>query len=162
VNISEIFVANDSLAKVIYKKLTDSTDQTQTTKKSKKNKKPVVKPTFEELASQYTTREGYKEKKGLWGLLSESDNLLAKKGMALSIGGISEPFSFENGFSIIKLNGKEPPRIKKYEECGPELSSKFQEYETKRLEQIWTDSLRKAFGAVVFEGKLKNAFLFYK
>jgi peptidyl-prolyl cis-trans isomerase SurA len=160
VDVSEIFVPDDSTAQVIYKQLTEDPSLDKKAAKTKKGKKvkPVVKPSFEELAEKYTTREGYKEKKGNWGLLPEGENLLTQKGMAMSIGEISAPFKFENGVSIIKIKAKDKSRQKEFNECGPELSSKFQEYETKRIENEWLDTLRSKFKVSVFENRINDAF----
>jgi peptidyl-prolyl cis-trans isomerase SurA len=160
VDISEIFVADDSIAQVVHKQLTEDPVPDKKAAKAKKGKKnkTVEKPSFEELAAKYTTREGFKEKKGNWGLLSESDNLLAQKGMTMSVGSISTPFSFENGVSIIKVNSKDKARKKEFTECGPELSSKFQEYETKRVESDWLETLKSKFKVLVFDNKINDAF----
>ena len=163
VEISEIWVKSDSLSKEIHKMLTDTLDSKKAKgKKSKKIDKKLQRPTFEELAEKYTEREGYKEKKGLWKPLSEYDNVLATLAFELGVGGLSAPRPFEGGYSIIKVNRFIDPCNKTYEEALSELSSKFQEYETKRLEGLWLDSLKTIFPVKKFDEKLKEAFKNYK
>ncbi len=156
--LSEIYVKNDTLINTIYSMLTDTLPKPVKGKKGKKNVKTVVVPTFDELAEKYTEREGYKERKGRWEPLSETDNPLALRAFEMQPGEISKPFRFENGHVIIKLIKIDPPRIKTFEECGAELSSKYQEAETKRLEGLWIDSLKQIFPVKRFDEKLKDAF----
>jgi peptidyl-prolyl cis-trans isomerase SurA len=156
---SEIYVKSDSLIKMIYNQLTDTLNtKVVKGKKGKKSLKPAPKPTFDELAEKYTEREGYKAKKGNWGLMAETENTIALRAFEMQPGEITKPFSFENGFVILKLNKFEEPRLKNYEECGPELSGKFQESETKRLEGLWLESLKTTFPVKQFQEKLKDAF----
>jgi peptidyl-prolyl cis-trans isomerase SurA len=154
--ISEIFVRSDSLAKEIYRQLTDTV--APPTKKGAKPKK-IVPPSFEEMAGKYTEREGYKEKKGYWGLLEETDNLLAMHAIEYQKENfITKPIVFEHGWSIVKVHKIHKPVQKSFEECGPELSTRYQEYETKRLESIWMEDMQAKFPVKTFPEKLKKAF----
>jgi peptidyl-prolyl cis-trans isomerase SurA len=139
VDISEIYVNSDSASKSIGQRL-----------KSGEN--------FDTLAAHNTQRADYKEKRGRWGLLAESENDLAAKGFKMNVGMISEPFPYEGGYSIVKVNSKEKARLKTFEEAGPELSNRFQEYESKRIEKAWVDSLKKKYRVEVNEPLLQKAF----
>jgi hypothetical protein len=77
---------------------------------------------------------------------------------SLAVGTISKPFKFKFGISIIRVDKKEPARQKTFEEAGTEISSGFQEYESKRLENEWLDGLRKAYPVIEYKEALKNAF----
>jgi hypothetical protein len=59
----------------------------------------------------------------------------------------------------VRLQRKEPARQKTFEEAGTELSSAFQEYESKRLENVWLDGLRQTYPIVEHKEVLKNAFV---
>jgi peptidyl-prolyl cis-trans isomerase SurA len=83
----------------------------------------------------------------------------SKKADSLNIGEISEPFRFKNGISIVKLHARDPKRHKTFEEAGSELSSAFQEYESKRLEREWLDRLRAVHPVTENKDALKSAFL---
>ncbi len=77
---------------------------------------------------------------------------------SLHEGGITRPFFFKGAHVIVRLNAKEPARKKTYDEAGTEVSSAFQEYESKRLEQEWLDGLRKRFPVVEKKEALHYAF----
>ena len=77
---------------------------------------------------------------------------------SLGIGQYTAPFKLKNGFSIIRLDSKDPLRQKTFDEAGTEVSSAFQEYESKRLETEWLDGLRKQYPVVEHREVLKNAF----
>jgi len=139
VSFREIFVTNDSLGKVLRDSLNAGVD-------------------FEELAARQTQRAGYKEKKGDWGYQPESANDLSKKAFTMQPGWLEGPMKFQYGYSIIKMEGKQEPREKTFEEAQSEVSSKFQEVESKRLEHEWIESLRKKYGVTIHDEALKNAF----
>jgi len=136
---SEIFVTNDSLAKVLRDSINIGID-------------------FGELAARHTQRSGYKEKKGDWGMQPAETNELSKKAILLNKGWIEGPEKFQYGYSIIKVTDKDAAREKTFEEAKSEVSSKFQEHESKRLESKWIESLKKKFGVEIDREILKNAF----
>ncbi len=77
---------------------------------------------------------------------------------SLQTGEVSHPFRSKFGISIVRLNKKDPLRQKTFEEAGTEVSSSFQEYESKRLENEWIDGLRKQYPLVEYKDVLKTAF----
>lgn len=80
------------------------------------------------------------------------------KADSLAVGAYSPPFNYRGSFTIVRLNKREPLRRKTYEEAGTEVSSAFQEYESKRLEKVWLDGLRAKRPVVEYKEALKNAF----
>jgi peptidyl-prolyl cis-trans isomerase SurA len=80
------------------------------------------------------------------------------KADSLQIGQTSPPFRAKNILCLVRLNGKDPARQKTFAEAGTEVSSSFQEYESKRLEQEWIDGLKKQFPVVEYKEVLKSAF----
>lgn len=139
VRFSEIWVTSESLAKDIYSKLKNGA-------------------LFDSLAEKYTERPGMKEKKGDWGLVSSSENEIAWKAWNMKVNEISEPIKFQGGYSIIKVTGKEPSRVKTFEEAFSEVASAVQEQELKRLEKEWVESLKKKYKVVINEKALEKAF----
>jgi len=91
-------------------------------------------------------------------LLPVSTDARTKKADSLAVGTVSAPFAFKTGYSLVRLNGKEGARQKTLEEAGTEVSSAFQEYESKRLETQWLDGLRKVYPVVEHKEALKSAF----
>ena len=80
------------------------------------------------------------------------------KADSLSPGSFSAPFNYRGNFTIVQLNKKDPLRRKTFSEAGTEVSSAFQEYESKRLEKEWLDGLRKRYPVVENKEALKYAF----
>ena len=139
VRFSEIFVTSDSLANVLRDSLNAGVD-------------------FGELAERHTQRSGYKQKKGDWGFQPLDANELAKAASKGVAGWIEGPMKFQYGYSIIRVTEKDKAREKTFEEARSEVSSKFQEYESKRLEREWIQSLKDKYGVTIHEDVLKSAF----
>jgi peptidyl-prolyl cis-trans isomerase SurA len=77
---------------------------------------------------------------------------------SLSPGAYSTPFRYKGSMCIVRLDRREPSRLKTFEEANPEVSSAFQDYESKRLEAQWLDGLRKSYPVTEYKSELKNAF----
>jgi len=138
VNIQEIFVPTDSVGKVVTFLL-------------KKQKLP-----FDSVAAQYNTRQSTADKRGDWGMIPVTTNELTQRGWTMKQGEVSEYFPFENGYTMIKVLGKDPAREKTFHEAGSELSSAFQEFESKRLENEWHESLKKKYPIITNKEALKD------
>ncbi|MBU0475553.1 MAG: peptidylprolyl isomerase [Bacteroidetes bacterium] len=114
---------------------------------------------FDSVAAKYTERPGFKAKFGRHGFKDVNDNQLSKKANSLNNDGdFSEPFVADNGWSIVILRKKVPSRIKTFEEALPELSSKYQENESKRLENNYINVLNNFYQPKYFYDKLTNAY----
>lgn len=126
---SEIWVASDSLAQALYKRLQAS------------GNRPSL---FDSLATQYTERTGYKERKGKWDAMPASEYTipaeLKKRGS--KIGDILPPFKFQGAMSIVRMNAQIPVRQKTFEEAIPDFAAQFQDTVQKELTQKWLDGLR--------------------
>ena len=81
VDISEIYLTNDSLAKAIYKRA-------------------IAGENFDTLAKKYTERPGFKQKAGHWGLLQKDENEIAKKAFDFIVDEIREPFPMKVGLLL--------------------------------------------------------------
>ncbi|MBR9977981.1 MAG: peptidylprolyl isomerase [Bacteroidetes bacterium] len=139
VRFSEIFVTSDSLAEVLRDSLDNGVD-------------------FAELAARHTQRAGYKNKNGDWGFQPYDANELAQKAAESQPGSIAGPMKYQYGYSIIKVMEKDQAREKTFDEARSEASSKFQEYESKRLEREWIRDLKNKFGVTIHEDVLETAF----
>ena len=114
---------------------------------------------FDSLASKNTERPGLLEKAGNYGLTDVNASALSQEAAKLkNIGDISAPFPGGNGYSIVKLMGKESSRIKTFEEAKAEVSGAFQESESKRLEQEYIDRLKNTYKPVIYNDNLEKAF----
>ena len=131
VSVQEIFVTKDSIQAVVTFLLNDQ------------------KMPFDSVAVYYNTRESTKEKLGEWGLQPVSTNALTSRAWSMGVGQVSQFFPYENGYSVIKVLERDPARDKTFKEAGTELSSAFQEYESKRLSETWAASLRAKYPVVL-------------
>jgi peptidyl-prolyl cis-trans isomerase SurA len=90
--------------------------------------------------------------------LAPEDDERAKRANVLVPGQISEPFSLKGNHVIVRLDGRDPARLKTFEEAGPEVSTAFQDYESKRIESLWLEGLRQKYPVVQHNEVLNNAF----
>jgi len=126
VDLSEIFVTSDSLAKQIYKRA-------------------IAGENFDTLAKKYTERPGFKQKAGHWGLLMRNENELATRAFDFIVGEIKEPFAFQGGYSIVRLNRREPIHQKTFEEARQEVASQYQDDRAQQLRTEWVEELRAKY-----------------
>jgi peptidyl-prolyl cis-trans isomerase SurA len=92
------------------------------------------------------------------GLAAPAADERARSVDSVAVGGYSTPFIRKGIHSIVRKDGVEPARQKAFEECGAELSSAFQEFESKRLEAEWLNSIKQYAPVVEHKELLKNAF----
>lgn len=128
IDVSEIFVLNDSMANVIYKRVKNGEN-------------------FDELAKQYTERPGFKDKAGKWGLVQKDENELSKQVFTklLTPDDVTAPFEFQSGYSIVKLNRRVPNTQKTFAEARQEVASQFQDELSSDLRASWVAELRKKY-----------------
>ncbi len=137
---SEIFSVKDSLIQKYYKMLKAGAD-------------------FDSIAALYTERPGKKKDKGEYPLQDVEFSDFSKQANKIqNVGEYTEPVPFSGGYSIFKLNDRQPARIKTYEEAKAEVSSGFQEMQSKKLEQDYLSSLEKRYNPVIHYEALNDAY----
>ena len=133
----EIFTKSDSLINVCFTLLQEGNN-------------------FDTLYSKYSERKNSKTKN-----LSEfKDNDLAAK-TAFSLNAkddYSEIFKNGNGWSIVKLLDKENARLKTFEEARAEVTSAYQDLESKELENSYINRLKNTYKPKLYYEKLAEAF----
>jgi peptidyl-prolyl cis-trans isomerase SurA len=139
VNFSEIFLTTDSLATIAYKEVKAGKD-------------------FGDVAERYTMRSGYKEKKGAWGWMPTVANELSRRASMLHVDSVSAPFEHSDGWSVVKVLGKDSARTKTFEEAKPELMSAYQEYASKLRQETWVAELKQRYPVVLNKELLMQAF----
>jgi parvulin-like peptidyl-prolyl isomerase len=139
VDFAEILVTTDSMARVAYKEIRAGKD-------------------FGEVAEKYTMRNGYKEKKGVWGLTPNPLNEFSRYAAILPVDSIPPPFEHPNGWSIIKVLAKDSSRVKTFEEAMPEVMSAYQEYASKARQDEWIAELKSRYAVVLNKELLLEAF----
>ncbi|NMB81873.1 MAG: hypothetical protein GYA14_08650 [Ignavibacteria bacterium] len=114
---------------------------------------------FDSLIVKYSQRKGYEEFPGYFGLVEVDANELAKKTNELkNIGDISQPFRFQDGWSVVKLVKREAARLKNLDEVKAEIASLLQEKESKRLEDLYLSNLKNIYKPKIYYNELSNAF----
>lgn len=139
VNFAEIYVTTDSARRAVQWKLNYDEG-------------------FLSVAEEYTTRPGYRDRLGIWGFQPYPLNELTQKASTMAIDSVGDFFGYQNGWSIIKVLGKDSARIKTFEEAGPELASAYQEHASKLREEDWIEALRQKYGVRVNSETLALAF----
>ena len=139
VNFDEILLTSDSLAQVAYKEILKGRE-------------------FSDVAEEYTTRQGYKEKKGVWGFTPNSLNEFSRYAAILPVDSMPPPFAHPNGWSIIKVLEKDSSHVKSFEESTPELLSAYQEHAAKVREQEWLSELKTRYPVMLKKEVLPEAF----
>jgi peptidyl-prolyl cis-trans isomerase SurA len=113
---------------------------------------------FDVLAAN-TERTQVKEKNGQYDLQEVGSTEFSKIVNNLAnLGDYTEPVPNPGGFSILRLDFKAPARLKTFEEAKAEVSGQYQEYESKRLENEYIDSLKKKYSPVIYYDELRKAF----
>jgi len=136
----EIFSRKDSLINEYYTQLQSGED-------------------FENLAKKKTERIKFKTKAGNQGMVEISKSELGKQAFSLdNIGDYSKVFKYSNGWSIVKLLNKIESREKTFAEARAEVTSKFQDMESLRLEKEYKTKLEKTYNPKLFYDELKNAY----
>ncbi len=137
---TEIFSKRDSLIKDYYNQLKSGVS-------------------FDSLAKK-SERPGYKgAKDGKFDLQNADASELSKDAFKLKmVGDYTEPIPNSGGFSILRLDIKEPARLKTYEEAKPEILGAYQEAESKRIENEYMNSLKSKYKPVIYYDELQEAF----
>lgn len=113
---------------------------------------------FDSLAKK-TERASVMLKEGKYDITPTANSDLARIAFDLEKeGDISDIYPNSSGYSIIRLDKKDPARIKTFEEAKAEVTGAFQELESKRLENQYIESLKKKYQPVIYYDNLKKAF----
>jgi peptidyl-prolyl cis-trans isomerase SurA len=140
ISFSEIFSTKDSLINDYYEMLEAGAE-------------------FDSIAALYTERPGKKEVKGYYELQDINFSDFSKEANQIqNIGDYTKPVPFSGGYSIFKLNEREPARLKTFEEAKAEASGEYQEMTSKKLEGDYIKSLEKRYEPEMNYDVLKKAF----
>ncbi len=126
VDLSEIYVSKDSLANALYKRA-------------------IAGENFDTLAKKYTERPGFKQKAGHWGLMTKDESKFVAQCFDFMVDEIKEPFAFQGGYSIVRLNRRDPPHQKTFAEARQEVASQYQDERAQELRTEWVEELRKEY-----------------
>ncbi|MBT8377798.1 MAG: peptidylprolyl isomerase [Ignavibacteria bacterium] len=140
ISFSEIFSTKDSIINKYYNMLEDGAE-------------------FDSLAALYTERPGKKEAKGFYELQDVNFSDFSKEANKIeTVSKYSKPVPFAGGYSIFKLNDRQPARLKSFEEAKAEASGEYQEMMSKKLESDYIKSLEKRYEPEMDYDVLEKAF----
>ena len=167
VNVQEIYVKTDSIAHLVQKALTGYTVDSLVAKKTKRKTRKVQYDTlkikvapisFDSAAALFNKRGNTIAARGVMGLQPVSTNEITKQAWTWEEKDALTYVPRDGGFSFINVLQKDPAREKTFEEAQSEVSSAYQESETKRLSDAWVEELKKKYPVVINEEALKKAF----
>ena len=140
ISFSEIFSTKDSLINKYYQMLSEGAE-------------------FDSIAALYTERPAKKKDRGNYEMQGVDFNDFYKEANKISdIGTYTEPIVFAGGYSIFKLNDRQPARFKTYDEAKAEVSGEYQEMLSKKLENDYLTGLEKRYQPKIYYDKLEDAF----
>jgi len=114
---------------------------------------------FDSIAALYTERPGKKEVKGFYELQDVNFSDFSKEANKIQkVDEYSKPVPFSGGYSIFKLNDRQPERLKTFEEAKAEASGEYQEMLSKKLESDYIKSLEKRYEPEMYYDVLEKAF----
>ena len=141
--LTEIFLYDESAAKAMYQKV-------------KSGDVP-----FDTLAAQSTERQGYRERAGRWDLSTAKNSDIVKQVIdrhpSAKAGDVFEPFPYQGGFSIVRVNQLEAPRLMTYDEAKGDVQGDYFEEMQNQLKKEWLDTLRLKYPVKVNDQALRAA-----
>lgn len=106
---------------------------------------------FDTLCANYTERKGYKEKVGHWTLRDKTHNDLYEKAWSMTrIGQFSDIYKNFGGYSIVRLDQKDPAHIKTFDEARTQVTSDYQEEQMEELEKAYQEKLSKKYKPIIY------------
>jgi peptidyl-prolyl cis-trans isomerase SurA len=140
ISFSEIYSSKDSLIQKYYNMLNGGAS-------------------FDSLAALFTERAAKKKDHGRYDLQAVNfSDFYIEANKISEVGKYSEPVVFAGGYSIFKLNDRQPARLKTFNEAKAEVSGEYQEMLSKKLESDYITSLEKRYKPKIYYNKLENAF----
>lgn len=104
---------------------------------------------FDSLAATRTQRAGYRERRGRWTMATEKNADIVRQVLQREKdpkpGTIMEPFAYQQGVSIIRIDSVERSRPMTYDEARPEVQSDYIDGIREKLQREWIDTLRKRY-----------------
>lgn len=87
---------------------------------------------------------------------AEGDNELAKAAAGIKKeGDYTEPFEYNGGWSIVRLDKVHPVRVKTFDEARAEVSAVLQEIESRKIEQQYVQKLGAKYKPVTYPERIK-------
>lgn len=111
---------------------------------------------FDEMQARHSRRTGIGVKGGEWPLAAVNRNELYERAWSGNVGDLSEVFQTEKGYSVIRVNAKEPARVKTFEEAELEARAKLKQEKLDEAKKEWVKGLRQKYHVEVLESNLED------
>lgn len=122
-------------------------------------KKDDAPRSFEELAKRYSekinnTGEPILQSAGY----QKGEYPVADAVFTQAVGTITAPQLVDGKYYVVRIDGKEAPRPKSFDEARAEAAAKYQDIMTKQLEEAWLKELRAKSETKIYDDNLQKAF----
>jgi len=114
---------------------------------------------FDELAKQYTTRAGYKQKKGVFDYFSKGKwGKLGDAAFKLKVGQIGGPIQLERnlGYSVFKVLDKKPDKAKSFEQVKGRVNRDLIMEMEREKEKAWQNDQRELYQVKIYDEVLES------
>ncbi len=115
---------------------------------------------FDSLAAVYTQRQGYRDRKGHWDLATAKNKDIVRKVLELKpnvkAGDILEPFQYQSGWSLVRVDTVQGPRPMEYAEAKNDVTGDYMDYMQDQLKAKWIAELRSRINVKIDESTLKK------
>jgi peptidyl-prolyl cis-trans isomerase SurA len=113
---------------------------------------------FGDLAARNTKRTGMFQRQGSWGWVPVHRNELSRTASQMTVGQLSGVIRMEDGFSVIRMDGRDSTREKTFEEARSEAAADLRQQMTERAMAEYARALREKYHVVTFEDNLDATF----
>ena len=138
IQIWEIFVKDENLAKKIYKWA-----------KAGRN--------FEQLAEKYTEDKAYKKKKGFLGYRVKTQRgAVSREAFKIGENAIGGPVRYRNGWVVLKTGKKMDKQYMSFDTALPRVESKLRRERTKARRDEWNKELKERYSVTINDKLVKS------
>jgi len=114
---------------------------------------------FDTLCAKHSERRDFKVRFGHWMLENKNHSALYQKAWKMKrMGEYSETFKNPGGYSIIRLDLKDPAHIKTFEEAKTEVTADYQEYLMKLLNKEYQNKLTKRYQPKIYMDQFEKIY----
>lgn len=116
---------------------------------------------FDTMAAQLTQRQEFRDRGGKWGMANvRNSDMVAqvlKQRPQARPGDLLPPFSYQGGWSVVRVDSAEAPKQMSYEEARAEVQGDFVDNLQKELTREWVAALRRKYPVRVDDKVLRAA-----
>jgi parvulin-like peptidyl-prolyl isomerase len=87
-------------------------------------------------------------------LMTKDESKFAAQCFNFMVDEIKEPFAFQGGYSIARVNRRDPPHQKTFAEARQEVASQYQDERAQELRTEWVEELRTEYDRQINEQAL--------